>query len=175
MQKPNPHQFGPSHESPVRRIYGRMFGSRPESGYAARVDMGDGRILGPEDVLEGHWNRLLAQRRTPAGARWARTVQVRVPDDINAAIMVMAPDLAPLTELAEEVADALPAVRPEPRFRRDLYAALEQTHRQHSAQRTLGTRLETAPASPRRLLWPVMAILGVALLVWLLRPRDLDA
>ena len=175
MQKPNARQSGPDPKSPARRIYGRVFDSRPEWGYAARVDMGDGHILGPEDVLEGHWNRLLAQRRTRAGALWARTVQVRVPDDISAAILVVAPELAPLTELAEEVADALPAVRPEPRFRRDLYAALEQTHRQHSAQRVLGTRPEPAPASPPRLLWPIAAVLGLILLVWLLRPHRPDA
>jgi len=140
-----------------------LLGARAERDYAAsRIDMGDGRTLGPEDVLEGHWNRLVAQRR----ARDPRTVQVRVADNFSAAIMVMAPELAPLTELAEEVADVLPAVHPAPQFRRDLYAALEQTHRQHSAQRALGTRLEQPPDEERRAVWQALALLALGLLLW---------
>ncbi len=145
------------------RLAEGLLGPRVDRNYAAsRIDMGDGRTLGPEDVLEGHWNRLVAQRRT----RDARTVQVRVSDNFSAAIMVMAPELTPLTQLAEEVADALPAVHPAPQFRRDLYEALERTHRQHSAQRALGTRLEQPPDEGRRAVWQAFALLALALLLW---------
>lgn len=135
-----------------------------EHDYAAsRVDMGNGRVLGPEDVLEGHWSHLLAERR----AHGTRTVTVRVPDDFSAAIMVMAPELAPLTELAEEVADVLPAVHPTPQFRRDLYEALERTHRQQSAQRALGTRLGHESSRRPRRLWWTLAVLALGALVWM--------
>jgi hypothetical protein len=76
-----------------------------------------------------------------------------------AAITVLAPDLAPLTELAEEVAGAMPPVQPAAEFRRHLHQALERTHRQHAAQRALGTRRPFAPErEPRPLWWLVMAL-----------------
>lgn len=55
--------------------------------------------------------------------------------------------------------DSYPAVPPDARFRQNLQAALEQTHRQQAAQRKLGTQ---RPA--RRMLSP-QRVVGVALLL----------
>jgi hypothetical protein len=91
--------------------------------------MGNGRVLAAEDVLEGHFHRLSTN-----------TVQVQVKRDMQAAITVVAPQLAPLTAVAGEVARAVPVAQPAARFRHDLHKALELTHRQQAAQRKLGTR-----------------------------------
>lgn len=122
------------------------------------IDLGNGRTLKAEDVLEGHFRRMTTRQRT-------HHVSVQVGDNLLAAIAVLAPDLAPLTLVAEEVAGALPHVQPADDFRLHLHEALERTHRQHAAQRTLGTRPPTPPAAPRRPSGRVAAL--VALLVLL--------
>ena len=99
------------------------------------IDLGNGRTMGAEDVLEGHFRRV-ASRRQPT----TRQVAVQVGDSLIAAITILAPDLVPLTALAEEVSHAVPLVQPAPEFRQNLHNALERTHRQQSAQRALGTR-----------------------------------
>jgi hypothetical protein len=93
-----------------------------------KIDMGDGRFLTAADVLEGHYRRLATQ-----------TVTLQVKPDLQAAITVVAPELAPLTAVATDVAQALPRIQPTSQFRSDLHRALELTHRQHHAQRALGT------------------------------------
>ncbi|MDI9548050.1 MAG: hypothetical protein QM346_10680, partial [Chloroflexota bacterium] len=86
LTKTNLQQSASGRTKALFRLAEGLLGPHLEREYAAsRIDMGDGRTLGPEDVLEGHWNRLVAQRRT----RDARTVQVRVSDNFSAAIMVM--------------------------------------------------------------------------------------
>ncbi len=119
-----------------------------------QIDMGNGYFLAPADLLEGHYHRLTT-----------RTVTVQVGPDLQAAITVLAPDLAPLTEVASGVADTMPQVQPQAQFRADLHRALELTHRQHQAQRVLGTR-HTPPVA-RRLSgawWGVaLALLGLVL------------
>ncbi len=119
----------------MRDLKGLLHWNRGPGLYATGLDLGDGRTMPPEDVLDGHSARLLAGRRSGA-----RTVPVQVDDNLSAAITVMAPNLAPLADLAEQVAVAVPAVQPEPDFRRNLYAALERTHRQYLTQEALGTR-----------------------------------
>ncbi len=125
------------------------------------IDLGNGRVVGAEDVLESHYRRL--SRSQPPRTR---QVAVQVEDNLTAAITVLAPDLAPLTKLAEEVAAAMPSVQPAPQFRRDLQAALERTHRQYAAQRALGTRQQPQP-KVRRWHWPVASWLTVFALVLL--------
>lgn len=105
------------------------------------IDLGNGRVLGAEDVLEGHFRRMAARPQTC-------NVRVQVADNLAAAITVLAPDLAPLTQVAEQVAVAMPHVEPAPDFRLQLHQALERTHRQHAAQRVLGTRPLSQPAPP---------------------------
>ena len=100
---------------------------------ADKVDLGNGQIVQGEDVLDSHFtNRLDTPRLT-----------VHVEGDLNRALTALAPGLASLTELAEKVDEAVPRAQPAPQFRQDLQKALELTHRQHHAQRVLGTRVET--------------------------------
>ncbi|MEM7533472.1 MAG: hypothetical protein AAF639_14915 [Chloroflexota bacterium] len=82
------------------------------------IDMGNGRHLGAEDVLDGHFKRL---------------------SELNPAINALAPGLTPLTNLAEDLADSVPNVQPTDQFRANLQQALQESHRQQSAQRVLGT------------------------------------
>jgi hypothetical protein len=96
------------------------------------IDLGDGRQLRPEDVLEGHFRRLAASTGE------SEELRVQVTPTLSAAIRVMAPQLAPLAQIAEELASTFPTVSPAPAFRRDLHQALELAHRQHTAQRTVG-------------------------------------
>ncbi len=128
----------------------------PMEGRQPGVDLGEGRVLPAEEVLESHFRRLSATR----DAR-AQNVTVQVGENLTMAITVLAPHLFPLTVLAEDVAQALPQVHPAPHFRQTLHRALERTHRQHAAQRLLGTR--PAPAqniSPWRQ-WGSFALLGL--------------
>jgi hypothetical protein len=125
------------------------------------IDMGDGRVLEAEDVLDTYSARLLTERRAPA----TKTVSVQVDDNLVAAIEVLAPDLAKLTHLADEVAQAVPPVHPEAEFRQSLYEALERTHRQQAARRALGTH-EPAAGASMRTMWLIGA--AVLVLVWLL-------
>lgn len=115
------------------------------------IDMGNGRVLAAEDVLEGHFHRLAAS-----------TVQVQVKHDMQAAITVVAPHLAPLTEVAHGVAQVVSVAQPAQRFRHDLHKALELTHRQQAAQRKLGTR--PAPAETH---WGALGVIvaGIVLVV----------
>lgn len=136
----------------------------------AGIDLGGGRTMPPEDVLEGHFRRMTNRGR-------ACTVQVHVADDLYAAIVVLAPELAPLTGLAEDLAHAMPEVRPAPQFRQDLHQALERTHRQHSAQRVLGTRArpETLAAEQSRQAWMLLLFSLLALLTWFWTRRQTNA
>jgi hypothetical protein len=124
------------------------------------IEMGDGRRMGAEDVLEGHYRRLAARTRNQP-----RAVQVQVGENLVTAIAVLAPDLAPLTEIAEEVADALPPVQPAPQFREHLHQALELTHKQHAAQRVLGTRPQPAPARVQAPVWVAGVLLALIAIV----------
>jgi hypothetical protein len=130
--------------------------------------MGNGRVLGAEDVLEGHFRRVAA-RRQPA----TRQVAVQVGDNLMAAIAVLAPDLAPLTELAEQVSGAVPRVEPEARFRENLHQALERTHRQYAAQRALGTRPAPRPKPSNPLTWWMVlaGVVATLAVLWGLRSR----
>jgi hypothetical protein len=130
------------------RFWGFLqFGDQPDAP-AEKVDLGNGRFVEAEDVLESHFsNRLDTPRLT-----------VHVEGDLNQALTVLAPGLASLTELAEEVDQLVPRVQPTPQFRHDLHKALELTHRQHHAQRVLGTRVER-PEQQRP--WTLVAIIVV--------------
>ena len=150
----------------MRAIVSLLRWNRGEAAYQAGLDLGGGQVLAPEDVLDGHCVRLLANRSHKA----TQTVPVRVNDNLSAAITVMAPNLAPLTDLAEEVAVAVPAVAPEPAFRQNLYQALERTHRQYRVQEALGTRLLTDDGGRRfAVMWMTggLVICVAAIVGWL--------
>lgn len=123
-----------------------QLGSQPQD-ESERIHLGDGKFLNAEDVLEGHFHRLSST-----------TVPIQVTRDLTAAITVLAPGLTPLTELAEEVAHTVPLARPTPQFRQDLHKALEQTHRQHTAQRVLGTR---PPATVEGTPWGMIVLFAM--------------
>ncbi len=97
-----------------------------------KIDFGGGFLVPAEDVLDGHLKRLLRNG--------SQNVQVQTGHSLQSTIEVSLPELAPLTGLAEDLAEVVPDVSPEPNFREELHRALERTHRQHAAQRTLGTR-----------------------------------
>lgn len=126
------------------------------------IDLGGGRLVAPEDLLEGHFLRLAAQRTRP------HEVSVQVRPALKSVIQVAAPTLAPLTQLAEQVAGTLPTVQPAPDFRSQLHRALEEAHRR---------RLESpAPSQAERdwvtLLAATLVALGAAgLVLYLLRRR----
>jgi hypothetical protein len=138
--------------------------SLPQGG----IDLGNGRILGAEDVLEGHYRRLSTRQAA------TRQVAVQVGDNLTAAIAVLAPDLVPLTEVAEQVSGAVPYVAPEPHFRENLHQALERTHRQHAAQRVLGVRQAARPKAANPLGWWMVAagVLATLALLWNWRARQ---
>lgn len=132
------------------RFWGFLnLGEQPEAP-AEQVDLGNGRVVGGEDVLDSHFtNRLDTPRLT-----------VHVEGDLNRALTALAPGLASLTELAEKVDEAVPRAQPAPQFRQDLQKALELTHRQHHAQRVLGTRVET-PAKQTPWIMVVLLLLVI--------------
>jgi len=152
----------------VRDLWGEE--SLPQSG----IDLGNGRVMGAEDVLEGHYRRLTSHRQPLNGRAATRQVRVQVGDNLTAAIAVLAPQLIPYTEVAEQVSNALPLVEPEQRFRQNLHQALERTHRQHAAQRILGTRPASRPKQNSLLgWWMVLAgALAALALVWGWRSRQ---
>lgn len=132
---------------------------------AEKVDLGNGRFVEGEDVLESHFHH---QLETPR-------LTVHVEGDLNRALTALAPGLASLTELAEEVDQLVPRVQPTPQFRHDLHKALELTHRQHHAQRVLGTRIDTPePQTPWGMIsMLIVVVLGmVSVTVYLYRRRE---
>jgi len=115
------------------------------------VDMGGGRYLPVSDLLDGHCQRLMGgQREHNAMGSSATVVPVMVRGNLQAAIAVVAPEWAPLAQLAEGVSGSVATVQPAPKFRQELATALALTQRQQMAQRKLGTRGMAAP--PRSLL-----------------------
>lgn len=63
--------------------------------------------------------------------------------------------------------------QPAPDFRRKLHRALERTHRQHAAQRVLGTRRTAASAPPpRRWPWLLVLVLLLCLAGFMLRRQS---
>ena len=118
------------------RFWGFLQWSDQPDAPVTPVDLGNGCSVKAEDLLDSHFtNRIDAPRLT-----------VHVEGDLNKALTALAPGLASLTELAEEVDQAVPRAQPTPQFRQDLQKALELTHKQHHAQRVLGTRVETPEA-----------------------------
>ena len=102
---------------------------------------------------------------------------MHVEGDLNKALTALAPGLASLTELAEEVDQAVPRAQPTPQFRQDLQKALELTHKQHHAQRVLGTRVETPEAQiPWSMLSLVVLLVActISLTLYLLKRRELQ-
>lgn len=132
------------------------------------IDLGNGRVLGAEDVLEGHYRRMATNRQATQKGQITHQVPVQVGDNLTVAITVLAPELAPLTKMAEQVSGAVPLVEPERAFRENLHQALERTHRQHAAQRMLGTRPTPRPKPTPALRWwmVLVGLVATLALMW---------
>jgi hypothetical protein len=177
---------GSKFEVTVRSLKGKIMGVlalwlqsvndlwRQETPPQGGIDLGNGRVMGAEDVLEGHYRRMTSHRQPFSGRAATHQVRVQVGDNLTAAITVLAPQLLPYTEVAEQVSDALPLVEPEEHFRQNLHQALERTHRQHAAQRVLGTRpVPRAKQSNPLGWWMVIAgAIAAFVLVWGVRSRQ---
>jgi hypothetical protein len=149
------------------RFWGFLQWSDQPDAPVTPVDLGNGCSVKAEDLLDSHFtNRIDAPRLT-----------VHVEGDLNKALTALAPGLASLTELAEEVDQAVPRAQPTPQFRQDLQKALELTHKQHHAQRVLGTRVETPEAQiPWSMLSLVVLLVActISLTLYLLKRRELQ-
>lgn len=149
------------------RFWGFLQWSDQPDAPVTPVDLGNGRSVQAEDLLDSHFtNRIDAPRLT-----------VHVEGDLNRALTALAPGLASLTELAEEVDQAVPRAQPTPQFRQDLQKALELTHKQHHAQRVLGTRVETPEAQmPWSMLSLVVLLVAftISLMLYLRKRRELQ-
>lgn len=122
------------------------------------IDLGGGRLLPAEDVLESHFRRLAEQ--TAAFKAGTQDVQIEVAPNLSAAIRVVAPKLAPLTEIAEELSHKIGTVAPDTQFRSELHRALEEAHRQLAAQRAAQPESRWFTST---LLWVAIAGVSVAL------------
>ncbi len=158
----------------------RWFSRRPAR---RAIDLGGGRQAAPEDLLEGHFRRLAteiasglasglaAQPTLAPSAPRTQEVHVQVSPRFDTAIRVVAPALAPLAQIAEELAAKIPTVQPTAQFRTELHRALEEAHRRHQEAET-GPPARPAPVRST-LPWLVagalagMGLAGIAL--WLLR------
>ena len=116
------------------------------------MDMGNGLILPPEDVLDGHFQRL-AQVPEPSDVQPARKLE--------SAIHKLSPDLAPLTDLADDLAEQTDSAHPAPQFRQNLHNALEKAHQEQTAKRVLGIQPEPLVDPWRLGLWNRWVILLV--------------
>jgi hypothetical protein len=122
------------------------------------IDLGGGRLLPAEDVLESHFRRM--SERTSALQSGTQDVTIEIAPNLNAAIRVVAPKLAPLTEIAEELSHKIGTVTPDTQFRTELHRALEEAHRQLAAQRAAQPQTRWFTST---LLWVAIAGISVAL------------
>lgn len=102
-----------------------------------------------------------------------QTTPIKPTDYINLteAISALSPKLAPFAELAEDVAETVSPIEPEPQFRAHLQQALERAHQQQSAQRELG--ILTEMSDEESLLWrlasrPTTVMAGIPIVVGLI-------
>lgn len=101
-----------------------------------QVDFGNGHLVSADDILDGHFQQLTAQSEHDESVKSSRAEQSD--PELHSIIENVAPTLTPLTDLAENMAETIPEAHPTLHFRDTLNKALTETHRQHSAQQTLG-------------------------------------
>lgn len=137
---------------PQRPTLGSLGFGRKE--WEKEVDLGGGRTARPEDLLEGHFQRLAG--RTSGSVE----VNVQVSPSESTVLRVSAPALAPLAEIAEELASRIPTIQPASGFRHDLHRSLEEAHRrQMEARRFESTAIHAQPT--RLWLWLALGILAI--------------
>lgn len=119
----------------------------------AEIDLGSGKKVHAVDLVDGHAQRL---RENTAGLDEGKR-------DLTDAVRVIAPQLAPLTDLAQNISNHSTPAHPTTKFRKDLQQALEISHRQQSVRRTLGIQ---PPAQKETVWWQSpWLMLAVAVLI----------
>lgn len=145
---------------PQRPSFGSLGFGRKE--WEKDVDLGGGRSARPEDLLEGHFQKLAGR------AAGSQEVNVQVSPNESTVLRVSAPALAPLAEIAEELASRIPTIQPAAGFRDELHRSLEEAHRRQMEAR----RLEPMVVhSPRTRAWMWIALGGLVIAtcgLWLL-------
>ena len=121
-----------------------------------QVDFGNWYFVSADDLLDGHFQQLTANTEESLSLPTSP-----LDPELHRKIENVAPQLTPLTDLAENVAETIPEAHPTVHFRTTLNKALTETHRQHSAQRTIGIR----PATPQSNEWQSIIIVGLILTV----------
>lgn len=128
----------------------RMLGNRERT--RRSIDIGGGLHITPEDVLESHFRRLALQ----GNPQLSQEVSIQVRPNLHSAIRVVAPTLAPLTQIAEELATRIPTMQPSADFRSELHRELELAHRRQTEQRS------HQAAAPRRATGPWLLAAAIA-------------
>ena len=117
------------------------------------IDLGNGQLVDASDVVDGHFQRLSTNEEAVSR--------------LNVSIAALAPDITPLTALAEDVAKSAPDAQPADQFRTNLHQALEAAHQQQAAQRVLG--IQPHFVNDRPILWRIITkpamLAGVPVLV----------
>jgi len=124
-----------------------------------QVDFGNGHLVSADDILDGHFQQLTA--RSEQNQATSSFHPVTPEPDLHTKIEQVAPNLTPLTDLAENVAKTVPEAHPTIHFRHTLNQALTETHRQHNAQRVLGIR----SSQPEPNGWRTVMIMALILLL----------
>lgn len=133
------------------------------------IDLGGGYRISPEDVLESHFRQIAG----PPIVLRTQDVGVQVTPNLHTAIRVVAPTLAPLAQIAEELTTRMPTVQPAANFRSELHMALEEAHRVQTAQRIIAAA-RARSRRPRLVALAASAIVALGLAgaaLWLLRKR----
>lgn len=123
------------------------------------IDLGDGTEVSAIDVVDSHFTRLINYRPEKSDADSVDTISDAVsPDEpikaepnfnfsiasFRTAIDGLAPHLLPIIQIAENIADANPAVPPAKEFRSLLNEALLAEHKQLLNKETIGIRAPEA-------------------------------
>ena len=147
-------------QMPHVTLFGVTWFYSEEEEDSASIDLGNGSFLDAPDVLDGHFRRLVQsscvitadanmesisaevlsfeeQAQNIAGAPVAQDDKNA---DLTGAVSTLAPDLAPLAYLANDLARTVPQIEPEPEFRRDLLQKLEAAHQQMREDGYTGSR-----------------------------------
>ncbi|MCB0128978.1 MAG: hypothetical protein KDE58_42220 [Caldilineaceae bacterium] len=124
-----------------------------------QVYFGNGQIVSADDILDGHFQQITGHSEQNSSANSLTTKQAQ--QERHTKIEQIAPHLTPLTDLAENVAETMADAQPTTHFRTTLNKALTETHRQHSAQRTIGIRTTQAHDDE----WKNLMIVGLIITV----------
>lgn len=128
------------------------------------IDLGNGTELSAIDIVDSHFTRLISSRPEKSDADSVDTINGLVSTDepikaepnvnfsiasLRTAIDGLAPHLLSIVQVAENIADANPAVPPAKEFRLLLNAALLAEHKQQINKQTIGIQAPEADEDMR--------------------------